>query len=338
MDWIDAIILGVVQGLTEFLPVSSTAHVMLAGRLLFGAEAEPSWMTAFSAIIQLGTMAAVLIYFLKDIGRIVKAWFLSLIGKVPRSDPDARMGWFVIVGTIPVAVIGLGLQDVISSTFRNLWVTVAMLFGVGIVLWVADTHTARLEEYAFDDEYWEYDEGPTPPPVVEGPTSSRDFFDDDDPDQTTRIRPVVIEEPPPPSGLRQLNEMTWLHAIIFGLAQAAALIPGVSRSGATTSAGLFLGYDRPSAARYSFLLSVPAVWASGLYEVYELKDMGTEAMLWGPTLVATFFSFVVGYAVIAWLLRFVSTHTFRPFAVYRIVVAVAVAGMLLTGVLQAGGA
>jgi len=228
------------------------------------------------------------------------------------------------------------LQSVISSVFRNLWVTVIMLFGVGIVLWVADLHTARLEELATYEEELDYG-GPTPPPVVEGPLSSRDFFDDDDPDQTTRIQRVVVDEPPV-GGLRKLSQMTWLHAIIFGLAQAAALIPGVSRSGATTSAGLFLGYDRPSAARYSFLLSVPAVWASGLYEVYELKDVGTEAMLLGPTLVATFFSFIVGYAVIAWLLRFVSTHTFRPFAIYRIIVAVAVAGLLLTGVLQAGGA
>jgi len=326
MGWLQAIILGIVQGLTEFLPVSSSAHVMVAGRMMFGSP-EPTWMTAFSAIIQLGTMLAVLIYFLRDIWRILKAWFLSIIGKVPHSDPDARMGWFVIIGTIPIGVLGIALQSYINTKFRNLWVTVAMLLIVGIVLWVADAFTARLgrqSDAATEDE---------PAPPVETPFRARRGFSEEDID--TAVRPAVVadaEPEPAPSRLRTLTGMTWSHAIIIGVAQALALIPGVSRSGATTSAGLFLGYDRPSAARYSFLLSIPAVWASGLYE---LKGLSTDGLPMVPTLVATVISFVVGFAVIAWLLRFISNHTFQGFAIYRIILAVVLAGMLFLGIISA---
>jgi len=310
MNWFQAIIFGIVQGLTEFLPVSSTAHVRITAGLMYGSS--PDWLTAFSAIIQLGTMLAVLIYFLRDIWRILKAWFLSIIGKVPHSDPDARMGWFVIVGTIPVAVLGLALQKYIDNVFGNLWVTVAMLIIVGVVLWVADVHTARLQRQV----------APQPDRARRGATEDG--------------------QPLPENGqMRTLDKMSWSHALIIGVAQAAALIPGVSRSGATTSAGLFLGYDRPAAARYSFLLSVPAVWASGLYELYKVYKeniIGTQSLPWGPTILAIVISFAVGFAVIAWLLRFISNHTFRPFVVYRIVLALAVAGLLIGGVLSAGGA
>jgi len=327
MDWFQATILGIVQGLTEFLPVSSTAHVMLTGRLFFGNDPQ----VAFSAVIQIGTALAVLIYFIKDIWRIIKAWFLSLIGKVPRSDPDARMGWFVIVGTIPVAVLGLAFQNAISSSLRNLWVTVAMLLVVGIVLWVADAHTARLAAQNNGDALaqarrgWVDDGAASQIPEEDQPTTVLPIYADGQ-------RRAIPEPPVVASKLRTLDRMTWTHAIIFGVAQAAALIPGVSRSGATTSAGLFLGYDRPSAARYSFLLSIPAVWASGLFE---LKGIGSESVAWGPTLLATGIAFVVGFAVIAWLLRFISTHTFRAFAIYRIVIALVVAGLLISGVLAA---
>ena len=329
MNWLQAIILGIVQGLTEFLPVSSSAHVMVAGRLMFSSP-EPTWMTAFSAIIQLGTMLAVLIYFLRDIWRILKAWFLSIIGKVPHSDPDARMGWFVIVGTIPIGILGIALQSYINTKFRNLWVTVAMLLIVGIILWVADIYTARLSRQSdveIEDSHVV---------SVDGEFKARRGFSvTEESNWETAIHPVVIDdaEPEPqPRGLRSLKDMTWTHAIIFGLAQALALIPGVSRSGATTSAGLFLGYDRPSAARYSFLLSIPAVWASGLYE---LKGLSTDGLPMVPTLVATVISFVVGFAVIAWLLRFISNHTFQGFAIYRIILAVVLAGMLLLGIISA---
>ncbi|MBB1484300.1 undecaprenyl-diphosphate phosphatase [Tessaracoccus sp. MC1865] len=274
MDWLQAIVLGIVQGLTEFLPISSSAHVSIIGQLLFDGR-DPG--AAFTAVTQLGTETAVLVYFRKDIARIIARWFGSLRGTVERSDPDARMGWLVIIGSVPIVVLGLLFQDAIDTTLRNLWITVAMLAGVGIVLAIADRF---------------------------GENNSKD-----------------------------LRELSWRDGILFGLFQAAALIPGVSRSGATISGGLFLGYDRPAATRYAFLLAVPAVFGSGLYK---LKDIGGDATAaWGPTIVATVLAFIIGYAVIAWLLRYVSTHNFRLFVVYRLAVAAIVAVLLLTGVLAA---
>ncbi|MBB1510794.1 undecaprenyl-diphosphate phosphatase [Tessaracoccus sp. MC1756] len=274
MDWLQAIVLGIVQGLTEFLPISSSAHVSIVGQLLFDGR-DPG--AAFTAVTQLGTETAVLVYFRKDIARIIARWFGSLGGTVERTDPDARMGWLVIIGSVPIVVLGLLFQDAIDTTLRNLWITVAMLAGVGIVLAIADRF---------------------------GENNSKD-----------------------------LRELSWRDGILFGLFQAAALIPGVSRSGATISGGLFLGYDRPAATRYAFLLAVPAVFGSGLYK---LKDIGGDATAaWGPTIVATILAFIIGYAVIAWLLRYVSTHNFRLFVVYRLAVAAIVAVLLLTGVLAA---
>jgi undecaprenyl-diphosphatase len=264
-----------VQGLTEFLPISSSAHQLLVGQLLFDGH-DPG--SAFTAVTQLGTETAVLIYFFKDIARIISRWCLSLVGKVERSDPDARMGWFVILGSIPIAVLGLLFEDAVDTNLRNLWITVAMLAGVGIVLWIADRFAAK-------------------------------------------------------HGTKELSELTLPDACVYGLAQAAAIIPGVSRSGGTIAGGLFLGYSREAAARYSFLLAMPAVFASGLYK---LKDIGDDATLsWGPTLLATGIAFVIGYAVIAWLLRYISTHTFAPFVVYRVLLAAGVAALLATGVLSA---
>jgi len=273
MGWLESIVLGAVQGLTEFLPISSTAHLSLAGRLFFGGH-DPG--AAFSAVIQMGTNLAVLIYFWRDLVRIVKRWALSLAGKVPRSDPDARLGWFVILGSIPIGVIGFLFQDQISTGLRNLWVTVAMLAGVGVILWIADRYAAT-------------------------------------------------------HSAKTMENLTLPDAIVFGLAQTCALIPGVSRSGATVAGGLFLGYTREAAARYSFLLSLPAIWASGLYQ---LKDIGGDSVAWGPTILATAIAFVVGYAVIAWLLRYISTHDFRPFVLYRWLLALVVAGLLVGGVLS----
>ena len=274
MDWIQAIVLGLVQGLTEFLPISSSAHVSIVGQLLFDGR-DPG--AAFTAVTQLGTETAVLVYFRNDIWRIIVAWIGSLTGKVERSDPDARMGWLVIVGSIPIVVLGLLFQDAIDTSLRNLWITVAMLAGVGIVLLVADRIGAR--------------------------------------------------------NTKELRELTWRDGIVLGLAQAAALIPGVSRSGATISAGLFLGYNREAATRYAFLLAIPAVFGSGLYK---LKDIGGDASAaWGPTILATVLAFVVGYAVIAWLLRYISTHNFTVFVWYRLGLAAVVAVLIMTGVLAA---
>ena len=274
MDWLQAIVLGIVQGLTEFLPISSSAHVSIVGQLLFDGR-DPG--AAFTAVTQLGTETAVLVYFRKDIWRIITQWVGSLRGTVEKGDPDARMGWLVIIGTIPIVVLGLLFQDAIDSTLRNLWVTVAMLAGVALILLAADRFGQR--------------------------------------------------------NTSDLDNLSWRDGIILGLCQAAALIPGVSRSGATISGGLFLGFNREAAARYAFLLAVPAVFGSGLYK---LKDIGDNtAAAWGPTIVATILSFIIGYAVIAWLLRYISTHNFTIFVVYRLIIAALVAVLLLTGVLTA---
>lgn len=275
MGWLDAIVLGIVQGLTEFLPISSSAHVSIIGQLLFDGR-DPG--AAFTAVTQLGTETAVLVYFWRDIVRIITAWFGSLTGRVDRGDPDARMGWLVIVGSIPIVILGLLLEGFIETTFRSLWVTVSMLAGVAIVLFFADKMGER--------------------------------------------------------NTRTLDKLTWGHGIIFGLAQAAALIPGVSRSGGTISAGLFMGYNREAATRYSFLLAIPAVFGSGLYKLTDI-GAGSGADVWGPTIVATIIAFFVGYAVIAWLIKFISTHTFRGFVYYRLGLAAVVSLLLLTGVLQA---
>jgi len=273
MGWLEALVLGIVQGLTEFLPISSSAHQSIVGQFFGGGDVG----AAFTAITQLGTEAAVILYFRRDIGRIISRWAGSLVRRVPSDDPDARMGWLVIIGSVPIVLLGLLLQDAIDSAFRNLWVTAAMLAGFGVIIGVAD----RLAR-----------------------------------------------------NVRPLTSLTWGHGILFGLAQSLALVPGVSRSGATISAGLALGYTREAATRYSFLLAIPAVVGSGLFKLADVSADPTPPA-WGPILLATVVSFVIGYVVIAWLLRYISTHNFLPFVVYRIALAVLVAVLLLTGVLQA---
>lgn len=274
MGWIEAIVLGIVQGLTEFLPISSSAHISIVGQLFFAGH-DPG--AAFTAVTQLGTEAAVLVYFGKDIIRIIRSWCLALVGKHEKDDPDVRMGWLVIIGSIPIVLLGLLFQDAIDTFLRNLWITTAMLAGVALLLEAADRFGAEND--------------------------------------------------------RDLTRLTWGHGIALGFFQAAALIPGVSRSGATISGGLFLGYNREAAARYAFLLAIPAVFGSGLYK---LKDIGgDQTVAWGPTIVATVISFVIGYAVIAWLLRYISTHSFRVFVLYRLLLAAILVVLLLTGVLAA---
>jgi undecaprenyl-diphosphatase len=272
MGWLEAIVLGIVQGLTEFLPISSSAHQSIVGQLFFGGH-DPG--AAFTAITQLGTETAVIVYFARDIGRIIKQWVLALVGKVPRNDPDARIGWLVIIGSVPIVVLGILFEDAIDTWLRNLWITVAMMAGVAVLLWLAD----RFARHTYE-----------------------------------------------------LNQLTWSDGIAFGFAQALALIPGVSRSGATISAGLFMGYTRTAATRYAFLLAIPAVFGSGLYK---LKDIGVEPGLeWGPIIVATVVAFGVGLAVIHWLLQYISKHTFAIFVWYRLAVAALLATLLATGYLQ----
>lgn len=273
MGWIEAIVLGLVQGLTEFLPISSSAHVSIAGKLFFG-DRDPG--AAFTAISQLGTESAVLIYFRHDISRIIRRWLGALRGAVPRDDPDVRMGWLVIIGSVPITILGLAFQDEIETTARNLWLTAAMLIVFAVVIGVADRFAANRKE---------------------------------------------------------LSDLSWRDGVLYGLAQSMALIPGVSRSGGTIAAGLAMGYRREAAARYSFLLAIPAVIGSGMLQLTEVADDPDPA--WGPTFLATAIAFGVGYAVIAWLLRYISTHDFTPFVIYRIALGVVVLGLLSTGVVTA---
>ena len=272
IGWFEAIILGVIQGLTEFLPVSSTAHVLIASKL-FG-WGDPG--AAFTAVMQIGTELAVIVYFRRDIARILRAWSRSLRDPSARADHDAKMGWYVIIGTIPIALLGVAFASVIETAARNLWLVASTLIVFGIVLGVADALGARRK--------------------------------------TT-------------------EDINARDGIFFGLGQALALIPGVSRSGATISTGLALGYTRASAARYAFLLAIPAVLASGIYEARKIGDDVNAA--WGPTILATVIAFFLGYAVIAWLLRYVSSHSFRPFVIYRVVLGLGVMVLLATGVLAA---
>ncbi|NEN06167.1 undecaprenyl-diphosphate phosphatase [Diaminobutyricibacter tongyongensis] len=284
MNFINALILGFVQGLTEFLPISSSAHIRIVGELL-GTGADPG--ARFTAIIQLGTETAVLIYFWKDIARIVSRWFRSLFGRVPRDDPDARMGWLVIVGSIPIVVLGVLFQNQIETTLRSLWIVAATMIIFGILLGIADWVGAKT---------------------------------------------------------RRLKDLTWGHGIIFGFAQALALIPGVSRSGGTITAGLFMGYQRRAAARYSFLLALPAVFGSGFFQLYKSIKSPCVAgatnctpEVFGPleTAAATVVAFAVGLAVIAFFMGYISRHSFLPFVVYRLVVGVLLIVLLSTGVLAA---
>src|SRR3954447_26561501 len=259
MSIFEAIVLGVVQGLTEFLPISSTGHLRIVPA--FAGWDDPG--SAFTAVIQLGTTLAVLIYFREDLWRIARAWLASLRAGGARHSQDARLGWYIVLGTIPIGICGLVFKDQIEHGARNLYLIGTVLILFGLVMLAAD-RSARQE--------------------------------------------------------RDLEEMTPADGLSIGLAQALALIPGVSRSGATISAGLFRGLDRASAARYSFLLSVPAVVLSGLFK---LKDLGEgNGAPAGATAIATLLAFVVGYASIAWLLRFLVRHPISVFALYRIVLRV----------------
>ncbi|MFE9811763.1 undecaprenyl-diphosphate phosphatase [Streptomyces sp. NPDC005227] len=283
MSWFESLILGLVQGLTEFLPVSSSAHLRLTAA--FAGWEDPG--AAFTAITQLGTEAAVLIYFRKDVGRILSAWFRSLTNKAMRRDHDAQMGWLVIVGSIPIGVLGITLKDQIEGPFRDLRVTATMLIVVGIVIGVADRLAAR--------------------------------------DETGGRHRAAKQR-------KSLEDLNTKDGLIYGLCQAMALIPGVSRSGATISGGLFMGYTRAAAARYSFLLAMPAVLASG---TFELKDAAEEGhVAWGPTMFATVIAFAVGYAVIAWFMKFISHKSFMPFVWYRIALGIVIIALVTMGTLS----
>jgi undecaprenyl-diphosphatase len=276
----EAVILGLIQGLTEFLPISSSAHLQIAAQLMhlpLSVGAEKNSLTAFIATIQLGTEAAVLIYFWRDIVRIIKAWALSLSKKNRPLSQDAKLGWLIIIGSLPVVVIGYVFKSFIENELRNLWVIGATLIVFGIILGIADRIGARQ---------------------------------------------------------KSLDSLTARHGLLFGLGQALAVIPGVSRSGGTISVGLLLGYSRQAAARYSFLLAIPAVVASGLLEfVGSYKLLSAQDLV--ATGIATLVSFAVGFAVIAGLLRYLNRGSFLPFVIWRVLLGAAVLVMLGTGFLTA---
>lgn len=272
ITYFQAIILGILQGLTEFLPISSSAHLLIFSTL--SGWGDPG--AAFTAVTQLGTETAVIVYFARDIWRIVTTWTKSLYTPALRGNIDARMGWYVIVGTLPIGFFGYVFKDQIESAARNLWIVATVLIVFGVVLGLADRFGRQ--------------------------------------DKT-------------------LDDLSIRTGLIFGFGQALALIPGVSRSGATISTGRILGFDRPAATRYSFLLAIPAVVISGLFEAMKIGE--DPAVSWGPTIVATIVAFVVGYSVIAWLLRYVSHGSFMPFVIYRIGLGSLVLVLLATGAIAA---
>jgi undecaprenyl-diphosphatase len=283
VNWFQGGALGLVQGLTEFLPVSSSAHLRIVAALA-GWE-DPG--SAFTAVSQIGTETAVLLYFRKDIGRIISAWARSLRDPKLRDTLDARMGWLIIVGSVPVCLLGVTLKDTIEGPFRDLRLIAMSLIVLGLILGAADGYSAaagRRGRHAF-----------------------------------LRRRKTV-------------DDLNTRDGLIYGLCQSLALVPGVSRSGATVSGGLFLGYEREAAARYSFLLAIPAVLASGLFE---LKDVPDSDVTWGPTVLATLIAFGVGYSAIAWFLRYITTKSFAPFVIYRVALGILLFGLIASGHLDA---
>ncbi|MCK1798959.1 undecaprenyl-diphosphate phosphatase [Streptomyces sp. XM4193] len=284
MTWFQSLILGLVQGLTEFLPVSSSAHV----RLTAVVAGWPDPGAAFTAVAQIGTEIAIVIYFRKDIARILVAWLRSITDRSARDNQDARIGWLVILGSIPIAVLGVTFKDHIEGPFRDLRLIALSFIVLGIALGVADHLATRAERGG-------------------------------------RHRAV--------SPRKSLDQLTVRDGLLYGVWQALALVPGVSRAGATMTGGLFLGYDRAAAARYSFLLAIPAVLGSGAYELREIGGEGGQ-VAWGPTIFATVVGGLVGYAVIAWFMNWISTRSFMPFVWYRIAVGLALLALVGLGVLD----
>jgi len=274
----EAVFLGALQGLTEFLPISSSAHIRIAGEL-FGTNSDPG--ATFTAITQIGTELAVLIYFRRDIVRILSAWFSQISRRELQATEksDAHLGWLIIIGTLPIVVLGYFGQEIIRNDFRSLWLIAATLIIFGVILGLADKY---------------------------GKTE------------------------------RQLHQLTPMHGVLYGFAQSLALIPGVSRSGATIAMGRFMGYSREAALRYSFLLALPAVFGSGFYELKgALGESSVDQVFSLPeTLVATAVAFVIGYAVIAWLLKYVTTRSFAPFIIYRIALGSLLILLLSLGVIS----
>jgi len=277
VSFFEALILGLVQGLTEFLPISSSAHVQIAQQLMNLSELSKPQLTAFIATIQLGTELAVVSYFIKDIGRIGSSWLRWSVKPSSTMTSDTKLGWLIIIGTLPVLILGLALRDFIENDVRNLWVIAYTLIGFGVLLGFAD------------------------------------FFG---------------------KKTKNITELNFSHGVAFGMGQALALVPGVSRSGGTITVGLMLGYTRQAAARYSFLLAIPAVLGSGLFQFFSsVGDLSQDLLV--ATVVATIVSGVVGLSVIHYLLKYLQKGSFLPFVIWRIGVGVWLLVMLTSGALTA---
>lgn len=276
MSWLEALVLGLVQGLTEFLPISSSGHLRVVSAVFFGADAG----AAFTAVTQLGTEAAVLLYFARDIGHLVATWFRGFGSAAVRATPDYKIAWLVIIGTIPIGVLGLLFEDAIQTTGRNLWLIATTLIVFGLLLGLAE-HYGRQR--------------------------------------------------------RPLRQLSVRDGVVMGFAQAMALVPGVSRSGGTITAGLALGLTRPAAVRYSFLLAIPAVVAAGLFQIPDVFAAGGPGLQPSPPqmVVATLIAFAVGYASIAWLLRYVERHSVYLFVWYRVALGLVIIALLATGTIGA---
>ena len=276
MSWLQVVVLSIVQGLTEFLPISSSGHLAIVSRVFFSGDAGAS----FTAVSQLGTEAAVLVYFGRDIIRILKAWFVGLRVRAQRDNVDYRLGWYVIIGSIPIGLLGFLFKDVIRTEVRNLWVVATAMLVFSAVIAAAE------------------------------------YFGRQD---------------------RHVGQLTWKDGLFVGLAQCLALVPGVSRSGATISAGLIRGLDRPLAARFGFLLAIPAVFASGLFSLPDAFHPVSEGMsATGAQLaVSVVITFVIGYAAVSWLLRFLTNHAMYWFVGYRVALSLTLMALLATGVVAA---
>ncbi|WP_214366542.1 undecaprenyl-diphosphate phosphatase [Pseudonocardia sp. H11422] len=272
MSWLEVLVLGLVQGLTEFLPISSSGHLRIVSGAFFGHDPG----AAFTAVTQLGTELAVLIYFAKDIGRLVSTWFRGFRDPDVRGTPDYRVAWLVILGSVPIVVLGMLFKDQIETVARNLWLVATTLIVFGILLGLAERYGSQR---------------------------------------------------------RPIEQLTVRDGVVLGFAQAMALIPGVSRSGGTITAGLFLGLTRPAAVRYSFLLAIPAVVGAGLFKLPDVFAGDGASGL--QMFVATLIAFVVGYAVIAWLLRYVERHSVYVFVAYRIALGTALLAALSIGAVSA---
>lgn len=277
MTILQAIIFGIIEGITEFLPISSTGHLTIAEKLM-GFSIDDAGVTAFTAIIQTGAVLATVIYFRGQIWQILKAWFAGLFNASSRKSADYRYGWAIIIGSIPIGIVGFVFKDQIESVLRNLWfVALALLLWSG-VMWLAD-RTAKQQ--------------------------------------------------------RGEKDITWKDTLFIGVAQCLALIPGVSRSGATMSAGLFKGFDRVTVTKLSFFLSIPALFAAGAMQAITESDQIAASVGWTATIVATIVSFFVAYVTVSWLLKYVARHSYSLFIIYRVAIAVLLMVLLISGAVAA---